>query len=70
MKRFLSPLLIGLLAIGLVACSKEAPDTKAAKAPAAASGATVGLAISTLNNPFFVTLRQGAEDAAKAQGSR
>lgn len=68
MKRFLSPLLIGLVAIGLVACSKEAPDTKAAKAPAAASGATVGLAISTLNNPFFVTLRQGAEDAAKAQG--
>ena len=64
MKRFLSPVLIGLLAIGLVACSKEAPDTKAAKAPPAASGATVGLAISTLNNPFFVTLRQAGRHFA------
>lgn len=72
MNRFLSPLLIGLLAAGLVACSKQGPDTAAADAsaaPAAAAGGnTVGLAISTLNNPFFVALKDGAEAEAKTQG--
>lgn len=28
----------------------------------------IGLSISTLNNPFFVTLRDGAEKAAKDAG--
>ena len=30
--------------------------------------ATIGLSLSTLNNPFFVTLKEGAEDAAAAAG--
>ncbi|QKJ66838.1 ribose ABC transporter substrate-binding protein RbsB [Deefgea piscis] len=70
MKRILSPLLVGLLAAGLMACSKQGPDTQAASAPATtASGAvTIGLAISTQNNPFFVALRDGADTEAKAQG--
>ncbi|WP_088832816.1 ribose ABC transporter substrate-binding protein RbsB [Paenibacillus tyrfis] len=35
----------------------------------AASGkTTIGLSISTLNNPFFVTLKEGAEKAAKEAG--
>ncbi|WP_028456091.1 ribose ABC transporter substrate-binding protein RbsB [Chitinilyticum litopenaei] len=72
MKRFLSPLLIALFAAGLVACSKQGPDTQAASEPAAgtpaATSTSVGLAISTLNNPFFVTLKEGAEAEAKAQG--
>ncbi|WP_028452139.1 ribose ABC transporter substrate-binding protein RbsB [Chitinilyticum aquatile] len=72
MNRFLSPLLIGLLAAGLVACSKQGPDAAqpaASAAPAASTeGAAVGLAISTLNNPFFVSLKDGAEAEAKAQG--
>lgn len=29
---------------------------------------TIGLSISTLNNPFFVTLRDGAQQAAKKEG--
>lgn len=29
---------------------------------------TIGLSVSTLNNPFFVTLRDGAEEAAKKAG--
>ncbi|MBU2702225.1 ribose transport system substrate-binding protein [Sporomusaceae bacterium BoRhaA] len=29
----------------------------------------IGLSISTLNNPFFVDLRDGAQEAAKAQGA-
>jgi ribose transport system substrate-binding protein len=69
MKRILSPLLIGLLATGLIACSKQGPDTQVAVEPTAASGQlTVGLAISTQNNPFFVALRDGADAEAKAQG--
>jgi ABC-type sugar transport system substrate-binding protein len=31
-------------------------------------GPRIGLSISTLNNPFFVTLRDGAQDAAKKEG--
>jgi len=37
---------------------------------AAASAQTIGLAISTLNNPFFVDLRDGAQAAAQAAGVR
>lgn len=33
-----------------------------------ASAQTIGLSISTLNNPFFVTLRDGAQAAADAAG--
>jgi ribose transport system substrate-binding protein len=35
-----------------------------------AAGPTIGLAVSTLNNPFFVTLRNGAQAAAKAAGAK
>lgn len=44
-----------------------APASGAGSAPAVvATGDTIGLAVSTQNNPFFVTLKQGAEaEAAK-----
>jgi ribose transport system substrate-binding protein len=32
-------------------------------------GPRIGLSISTLNNPFFVTLRNGAQDAAEKEGA-
>ncbi|MFD1504790.1 substrate-binding domain-containing protein [Georgenia yuyongxinii] len=35
-----------------------------------ASGATIGLALSTLNNPFFVSLRDGAQAAADEAGAK
>nr|WP_314900908.1 ribose ABC transporter substrate-binding protein RbsB [uncultured Deefgea sp.] len=69
MKRILSPLLVGLLVTGLIACSKQGPDTQAASEPASAGAPlSIGLAISTQNNPFFVALRDGADAEAKAQG--
>lgn len=74
MKKMISPLFAALLVVGIAACSKQGPDTAPAAAasdaaPAAAGGAvTVGLSISTLNNPFFVSLRKGAEDEAKKDG--
>ncbi|PXX41766.1 MULTISPECIES: ribose ABC transporter substrate-binding protein RbsB [Aquitalea] len=74
MNRIVHPLLASLLVIGMAACSKQGPDSAApaaASAPAAAAAdgqLTVGLAVSTLNNPFFVSLRKGAEDEAQKDG--
>src|ERR1700722_1551519 len=74
MKKIISPLFAALLVVGIAACSKQGPDTTAAagasdaSAPAAGGAVTVGLSISTLNTPFFVSLRKGAEDEAKKEG--
>jgi ribose transport system substrate-binding protein len=70
MMRSISTLVASLIA--LIACSNQGPDTGpggTAAATAAAPGAvTVGLSISTMNNPFFVALRDGAQVEAKAAG--
>ena len=56
----------------LIACSNQGPDTGprgASGSTAPVSGAvTVGLSISTMDNPFFVALRDGAQAEAKAAG--
>jgi ribose transport system substrate-binding protein len=57
MIRNISSLVVSLIA--LVACSNKAPDTGAV---------SVGLSISTMDNPFFVAVRDGAEAEAKAVG--
>jgi len=56
-----------LLAIGvLVGCSLENNATSTNKTEKKKEdGVKIGLSISTLNNPFFVTLKEGAEKAAK-----
>ena len=67
MKRFASAVLASALALGLVACSKQGPESGTASS-AADGTPTVGLSISTLNNPFFVALRDGAQAEATQQG--
>jgi ribose transport system substrate-binding protein len=63
-----------LLAVLLVvsACSTDAPGSKdkneGEKESAETSSIKIGLSVSTLNNPFFVTLKDSAEDAAKEAG--
>ena len=65
----------GLMVFSMAACggsstgSTEAPktETKAPAAEAAGSG-SIGLSISTLNNPFFVTLSDGATAKAGELG--
>jgi ribose transport system substrate-binding protein len=56
----------------LMACSNQGPDTgsggTAASTAAPPGAATVGLSISTMDNPFFVALRDGAQAEAKAAG--
>jgi len=75
MKHLLKFLLVMLLLFVLAACGgQESEPTEEAAAPAAATevpvetGVTLGLSLSTLNNPFFVTLGEGAQEAANAAG--
>lgn len=69
--------LLAVLAVALTACGTDAEtggdtgtdDTSTATdAAGATEGGTVGLALSTLENPFFVTLRDGAQQAADEAG--
>lgn len=68
-------LLINLLllaALLLSACQPQAvqtPEAPQATEPPAAEKMSLGLVLSTLNNPFFVTLRDGAQKAADAAGA-
>lgn len=61
-KLFISTLLIALVVFGLVACSENASND------GGDDTYKVGLAMNTLNNPFFVTLKEGAEETAASEG--
>jgi ribose transport system substrate-binding protein len=76
MKKFLkSALAATLMLAALAGCStssnleNKAPEQSAGGNNAADGKVTIGLAISTLNNPFFVSLKEGAEKAAKEAGA-
>ena len=58
---------LAVLTLLLAACAPPAAE-EPEEAPAAAEAYTLGLSLSTLNNPFFVTLKEGAEEAADAAG--
>ncbi len=49
----------------LSGCKTNTPNTASTSTK---EGKTIGLVISTLNNPFFVTLKNGAEEKAKELG--
>jgi ribose transport system substrate-binding protein len=75
MKHLAKFLIVLLLLFVLVACGGQDPTpTAESEAPAgeaeapAESSVTLGLSLSTLNNPFFVTLGDGAQEAADAAG--
>jgi ribose transport system substrate-binding protein len=55
--------LVAVLTLALAACGEPGVDELPAD-----EDFTVGLSISTLANPFFVTLRDGAQEAADAAG--
>lgn len=64
MKKLLAMLLcVSMMATALVGCGSSSD----ADADTATEGA-IGLSVSTQNNPFFVTLVEGAEAAAEAAG--
>ncbi|RWZ54669.1 ribose ABC transporter substrate-binding protein RbsB [Halobacillus fulvus] len=76
MTKWMKALGIFALLLFVVACSTEPPGSSSDSeggdgGEGEASGddtVTVGLSISTLNNPFFVSLRDGAEAAAEESG--
>lgn len=72
MKKVSSLLLAAVMVMFLIAgCSTTAPGEKTStdgKESAAAPSKKIGLSVSTLNNPFFVTLKDGAEKKAKELG--
>jgi ribose transport system substrate-binding protein len=66
-----------VVVMALTACAPAATTTAPVETTAPTSAAeteaptgeiTLGLALSTLNNPFFVTLRDGAQQEADAEG--
>ncbi|OCN01382.1 D-ribose ABC transporter substrate-binding protein [Clostridium sp. W14A] len=72
MKRFFASIFTAATVLSLTACSTGVDQTAS---PAASGGAeslqsakAIGLSISTLNNPFFVTLSHGAKQEAQKQG--
>ncbi|WP_406318487.1 substrate-binding domain-containing protein [Streptosporangium sp. NBC_01639] len=66
MKRTISLVAAGAaLALGLTACGS---DSSSGGSGAAGGDVKIGMSVSTLNNPYFVQLRKGAEDEAKKQG--
>jgi ribose transport system substrate-binding protein len=67
MKRI--PTMVGLLILASFLVSACA-TTQTAVPTGVATEKTLGLVLSTLNNPFFVTLRDGAQKAADAAGAK
>lgn len=63
----ISILLIALL-VFLGGCSLEAPGWAKKERKMDAKNITIGVSISTLNNPFFVSVKEGIEKAAKEAG--
>ncbi|ABZ84970.1 ribose abc transporter, ribose-binding protein [Heliomicrobium modesticaldum Ice1] len=75
MKRYLkaASLVVGsLFIVGMLAgCSGSKEPPKPAEKPAdSTKQMTVGIALSTLNNPFFVDMRDGAQAAADKIGAK
>jgi ribose transport system substrate-binding protein len=61
---------LALLMLVLAGCSTKAPGSDKETSKDKKEGKVkIGLSVSTLNNPFFVSLKEGAEKEAKAQGA-
>ncbi len=65
MKKVFVLLLVLIMAVGMIGCGGGAAEEE----PATDEGATIGLVLSTLNNPFFVDLRDGAQAKADELGA-
>ncbi|HEX3075802.1 MAG TPA: D-ribose ABC transporter substrate-binding protein [Lachnospiraceae bacterium] len=68
MKKIVGTLLAGMMMVAMVGCSGVKIDGEGAKNTSDKKSASVGFSISTLNNPFFVTLSDGAKKAAEDNG--
>jgi ribose transport system substrate-binding protein len=62
-------ILVILMAVSLIGCGTTQSNLENKDAAKPAAKVTIGLSVSTLNNPFFVTLKDGADKAAKEAGA-
>lgn len=60
--------LVSILLVLMTGCSLEPPGWAKPKAASDLKNAKIGLSISTLNNPFFVSLKDGVVKEAAKQG--
>lgn len=66
MRRVVNVLVAFLFVVwGLVGCSLDSGASTSKTEKKEEGNVKIGLSVSTLNNPFFVTLKEGAEKAAK-----
>lgn len=70
MKKVLALVMVLVIAAAIISgcAAKGTPAGEAPKTEATEASKKIGLVISTLNNPFFVTLKEGAEAKAKELG--
>ena len=68
LKKIVTLISSAILAFSLVGCSIEGEESSAGSDGAVVGNGSIGFSVSTLNNPFFVTLSQGAKDKAKEEG--
>ncbi|OLN26719.1 Ribose ABC transport system, periplasmic ribose-binding protein RbsB [Desulfosporosinus metallidurans] len=62
-------ILVALMAVSLIGCGTTQSNLENKDTAKPAGKITIGFSVSTLNNPFFVTLKDGADKAAKAAGA-
>ena len=62
-------MLLAMLLLAVLATALAAGCQRGGGGGEGGSGARIGLSVSTLNNPFFVTLRDGAQSAADEAGA-
>lgn len=67
MKKIL-PLLLGLSLLMLGACSLQPPEWAKPSQDTDLEDIKIGLSVSTLNNPFFVSMKDGVEKEAETNG--
>lgn len=62
-------ILVALMAVSLIGCGTTQSNLENKDTAKPTGKITIGFSVSTLNNPFFVTLKDGADKAAKAAGA-
>ncbi|MFU0824938.1 ribose ABC transporter substrate-binding protein RbsB [Clostridium sp.] len=65
-KKIMSVLAAGVLVLGLAGCGQQ--NNQGGEEGQKSAGNKVGMVISTLNNPFFVSMQEGAQAKAKEMG--
>jgi len=66
--RLLSFVFTAAALVGFVACNRQESSSAGAATAGSPGKPTVALVVKTLNNPFFIDMQKGAEEAAKKAG--